>query len=96
MRSRRQFTNEFKLKVINEIETGKTAAQVAREYQINENLISRWKTEYRKNPTKAFSGNGNTCKEEAKVAELERMVGRLTMENEFLKKVLTQMRGAEK
>lgn len=96
MQKRRQFTKEFKLKVINEIDAGKSTAQICREYQLSDNLISRWKSEYRGNPGNAFSGSGNTYKEEAKVAELERMVGKLTMENEFLKKVLARMRGAGK
>jgi len=33
---RRAFTGEFKLKVIREVEAGKSQAQVAREYQITE------------------------------------------------------------
>jgi len=95
MLSRRKFTRDFKLRVINEIEAGKTAAQVAREYQVSNNLISYWRREYRKDPDKAFSGNGNTYTYEGRIAELERMVGRLTMENDLLKKVLAQQRGVE-
>ena len=37
------FTREFKLKVIREVEAGKSQAQVAREYQITENTISKWR-----------------------------------------------------
>ena len=33
---RRTFTREFKLKVIREVEAGKSQAQVAREYQLTE------------------------------------------------------------
>lgn len=92
--SRRNFTKEFKIQVLNEIDSGKSVAQVAREYQISDNVIHRWRKEYRGSPAGAFSGSGNTCKEEAKIANLERMVGKLAMENEFLKKVLNQLRGA--
>ena len=93
MSGRRKFNKEFKLKVVNEIEAGKTAAQVAREYRVGNNLIYRWHKEYRFNPDNAFSGNGNASSYEAKIAELERMIGRLTMENELLKKVLARMKG---
>lgn len=51
-------------------------------------MISRWKLEYRKNPESAFNGNGNIYKEVAKNQELERLVGKLYAENEFLKKAL--------
>jgi len=40
---RRTFTREFKLKVIREVEAGKTQAQVAREYQITENISNHRK-----------------------------------------------------
>jgi len=89
-KSRRKFTKEFKVQVLNEIAAGKTIAQAAREYNIHETLISKWRTEYEKNPESAFSGNGNIASAEAKIAELERMVGRLTMENDLLKKVLNR------
>lgn len=92
--NRRKFSKEFKLQVINEVDAGKTQAQAAREYQISDNLICKWRQEYLKDPSRAFSGNGNTYKEEARIAQLERMVGKLTMENDFLKKVLAQLRGA--
>jgi hypothetical protein len=39
----------------------------------------------------AFSGNGSSVKSETRVAELERMVGQLTMENALLKKALLQL-----
>jgi len=85
---RRRFTRDFKLQVIREIETGKSIAQAAREHEIHPNLISRWRSLRDKYSEQAFSGNGNTYKLEARLAELERMVGRLTMENDFLKKAL--------
>ena len=38
---RRIFTREFKLQVIREVEAGKTQAQVARDYQLSDNTISK-------------------------------------------------------
>jgi transposase-like protein len=43
---RRTFTREFKLKVIREVEAGKSQAQVARGYQITENRISKWRRQH--------------------------------------------------
>lgn len=88
---RRVFTRDFKLQVIREIEAGKSQAAAAREYQITANTISKWRQRHRKYKDRAFAGNGNAYTEEARIAELERMVGRLTMENDFLKKVLASL-----
>lgn len=88
---RRQFTKEFKLQVIREIEAGKSHTEVARAHQLNLNTITRWRKQHRQYKDQAFAGNGHAYTEPARVAELERMVGRLTMENDFLKKVLTTL-----
>jgi transposase len=86
--TRRRHTREFKISLIRELESGKNLAQLSRENNIHPTMISRWRLEYRKNPESAFSGNGNTYKEAAKNQELERLVGKLYAENEFLKKAL--------
>ncbi len=86
--TRRRHTREFKISLIRELESGKNLAQLSRENNIHPTMISRWRLEYRKNPGSAFSGHGNTYKEAAKNQELERLVGKLYAENEFLKKAL--------
>jgi transposase len=88
---RRTFTREFKLQVIREIEAGKIQAQVAREYQVSDNTISKWRRQLRQYKDRAFAGRGHAYTDEARVNELERMVGRLTMENDFLKKLLQKL-----
>lgn len=86
---RRQYTRDFKIGVVREVESGKPLAQVSRENGINPSLIVKWRKQYFDDPENAFRGNGKTYKENARIAELERMVGRLYAENEFLKKALT-------
>ena len=90
-RRRRTFKREFKIKVLREIENGKSQAQVCREYDLHPVSVAKWKKEYKKYPDTAFKGSGNLYKEDAKVAELERLVGRLYAENEFLKKALNTL-----
>ncbi len=87
--ARRRHTREFKISIIRELESGKNLTQLSRENNIHPTMISRWRLEYRRNPESAFSGNGNTYKESAKNHELERLVGKLYAENEFLKKALS-------
>lgn len=88
--SRRKFTRKFKLQVLTEIAAGKSVAQASREHNISDGMIARWRKQYEKNPDGAFQGNGNISTYEARIAELERMVGRLTMENDLLKKALNR------
>ena len=85
-KTRRRYDRDFKISVIAELEGGKTSAQIAREYGIHPGLPSRWRDELAENPEKAFSGNGNMYKYEARIADLERLLGQAHAENELLKK----------
>jgi|SRR5499433_366777 len=86
--SRRVFTREFKVAAVKELESGKPLAYVARRLEINPNVLHRWRREFQEQPTKAFSGRGKRMLVESREAELERKIGQLTMENDFLKKLL--------
>lgn len=88
---RRKFSRDFKLQVVREVEAGKAQAQIAREHEISQHLISRWCRQHRRYKERAFSGQGRAHTDEARIANLERMVGRLTMENDLLKKVLQKL-----
>ena len=90
---RRSFTRDFKQQVVREVEAGKSLAQAAREFEVLPQSICRWRAEVRRYAERAFAGNGHTYKDEARQAELERMVGRLTMENDLLKKALLRLEG---
>jgi len=88
---RRQFTREFKLQVVREIEAGKVLAQAAREHQLHPALIAKWRKDHLAYAERAFAGKGNHYKEEARLGELERLVGQLTLENALLKKALLRL-----
>ena len=78
---RRRLTREFKLQVVRELEAGKTPAQAARESQVHPTVLVRWRQEPLQSAERAFTGNGRLLKDEARIAELERLLGQLTMEN---------------
>jgi transposase len=88
---RRLFSREFKLQVLREIEAGKSVAQASREHQLHPTLVSKWQKQHSQYAAQAFSGNGNAYKDETRVADLERMIGQLTMENALLKKALLRL-----
>jgi len=84
--SRRRFDREFKISIVAELESGKPLAQIAREHNIHPSLPSRWRIELAENPENAFSGNGNRYKDQARIAELERLLGQAHAEIDLLKK----------
>jgi transposase InsO family protein len=42
-KTRRQFSKEFKLQVIRELEAGKSLAQASREHQVHPNMLRKWR-----------------------------------------------------
>jgi transposase-like protein len=74
-----------------ELLTGhKTVAQICRERNITDKLLYDWKRAFGERAASIFeTGPAATSEVHARIADLERMVGRLTMENEILKKAGT-------
>ena len=85
---RRKFTPQFKVKVVLELLSGvKTPAQVCRQYSIRDSLLYKWRREFLERAPVVLEEKGNPVGEYgARIAELERMVGKLTMELEATKK----------
>jgi len=87
MTKRRRFTPEFKAQVVLEELTGlKTKAEVCREYRLKPEVFSRWRAEFLERAPEIFATRPSRGDEQERIAELERMVGRLTMELEVAKK----------
>ena len=88
MAERRKFSETFKRQVIEELLSQSSGlAQLSRRYDISSGLILHWKKRYEEGGL--VEGPSQTEKELlARNAELERMVGRLTMENDLLKKAV--------
>lgn len=89
MGKRRTFTPDFKLEAVLDMVRGeKTIAQICRERDITESLLYTWRDAFFERAPTIFAdqrSNGNDPQAE-RIAELERMVGKLTMEIEVLKK----------
>jgi transposase len=87
MVQRRTFSAEFKTKVVLELIAGKKSlTEASREYQIKDTLLSRWKQEFLERAGEVFEQPKDIQEKDARIAELERMVGRLTMQVELSKK----------
>ena len=64
MKTKRRFTREFKLSILNEI-AHKSVAEVCKEHEILPTLVYKWRKDYQSDSKHAFSGNGKLWKEEA-------------------------------
>jgi len=91
--AQRKFTREFKLTALRQLAAGKSFAQLARELELHENVLRRWQREYYEQPSRAFMGKGQGRLRVGfdREAELERKIGQLTLENDFLKKALQRL-----
>ena len=89
--SRRQFTREFKLAALQRLEAGASVAEVARAFEVNPNVLHRWRREFRQGPGNAFPGLGQRRWEESRLAQLERKIGQQALEIDFLKGCLQRI-----
>lgn len=89
---RRVFSREFKLQVLQELDAGKSLAEVGRQYQVQAGTIVGWRKQQERYQDQSFAGSGHAYTTEAKVAELERIIGQLTVENALLKKALSRLK----
>jgi transposase len=92
---RRNHTREFKLQCCRQVATGqKRPAQLCREHNLSESVLLRWRKEYEACGEAAFTEQQPSENEalEARIAELERFCGQLSLENQILKKSLKRMR----
>lgn len=88
MAERRKFTAEFKAKVVLELISGeKGLMQASREYDIKDSVLSRWKQEFLERAPQLFETAKNSDPKADRIAELERMVGRLALQLDMAKKV---------
>ena len=87
MSKRRTFTPDFKAQVVLEELTGvKSKAEICREHLLKPQILSRWRAEFLDRAAEIFATKPNRGDEQERIAELERMVGRLTMQLEAAKK----------
>jgi transposase len=88
--TRRKHSDSFKTEVVLEaLKERKTLSELALEYQLSPAQISSWKSEFLLNASSAFSGKRKGIDPKEEVTEaLYNQIGRLKMENEWLKKKL--------
>jgi transposase len=97
----RKYTAAFKFEVVQQLQSGeKRLAQICREHDLDPGMVRDWRTQVEKRGTDAFPRSlgeappsltaslTTLAAAEARIGELERLVGQLALENDFLKKAL--------
>ena len=89
-RKRRNHSAAFKAKMaLAALKGDKTLAQLSSEYDVHVNQIQSWRKQLKENMVSLFESGAEKRKEwEAEVTALRAKIGQLTMENDFLAKVL--------
>ena len=85
---RRKFTSEFRAQVVLEVISGKLSVpQAASKYKIKDSAIYEWRKAVLERLPLLFEMKPPEQEGQERIAELERLIGQLTVENEALKKV---------
>jgi len=96
VKARRKFSEDFKLKIVKEYESGvSSVGELKKLYDIRENVIYRWIYKYSKYNKKSIKvvefkdSQMSKLKEmEGRIADLERALGRKQMNIDFLEKMI--------
>ena len=96
--ARSVYSRDLKIAAMRALDAGSTAGEIARKYQLSPKLLERWRGDWRAKGESAFPGIGRrgaalpALDDARRIADLERKIGQLTMENDFLKKALQHFR----
>ena len=89
---RRKWSNEQRLSIIKELESGVNINEVCRKYNIHAQMVYKWKKRFESGGVAGLGKEGEVVPKSAyaaalkKIDELERALGRKTLENDILKK----------
>ena len=94
---------EFKAKVVMQVISGeKTLNDVAAEYDLNPNLVRKWRSKFEQEAYRAFSATEDDRARERELAEhreevddLYRMIGQLTAERDCLQRSVLKRYGVD-
>jgi transposase len=91
---RRKHSSSFKAQVALEAIKGEmTIAQIAAKYEVHPGQVQVWKADALEKFASLFEqGSSKAASEEGQIAALERKVGQLAIENDFLKKSWASIR----
>jgi len=91
-KKRRKFTSAFKARVaIEALKERETLAELSKRFEVHPNMISKWKQEFLERSAEVFEKKGQEKDQEKDLEDLYTKIGKLEMENDFLKKNLKKI-----
>src|SRR5260370_35662587 len=95
--ARRIYSRELKIAAMQEIDSGRTIGEVARQLELSPHLLDRWRGEWRARGDLSFPGIGRrgvppALTELQRIADLGPKIGQLPVENDFLNNALRPFR----
>lgn len=86
---KRKHSKDFKIMISELLISGQSARVVAADYDLNENLIRKWRKQY-ESEREAFTGSGrpSLTPEEKRIKSLEKKLKDVSMERDILKKAI--------
>lgn len=91
MKTRKTYDKEFKLMVVELLETGKSSSEIGRELGLGHDTATKWKKQLEKQGDLSFPGNGkkNLTKQDQEIVELKKRLYEAEMERDILKKAVS-------
>lgn len=87
--TRRRFDKEFKMETARlMVEKGRKASELARDLDIHENVLRKWRQQYLEDTQHAFPGKGHLKPEEEEIKRLKKRLTDVEEERDILKKAL--------
>ena len=71
----------------------RTIAEIARQYQVSPNMITRWKQEFLEKAPAVFETPSAENNKDKKISEMEKLIGKQTIEIDMLKNFLGHYAG---
>jgi transposase len=103
----RVFKVEFRIAVAKRILNGESVSSLSSQYKIKRSVLYRWRDAYREKGTAGFGqprgprpgAKGNAMAKpsttaEERIVELERRLGRMALENDFLRRAFRRVKEA--
>lgn len=84
---KKKYSGDTKFKVVMRLIKGEAnKIELAREIGCYPTLINRWTEQFLEQASRIFESGKENSEKDRKIEELERIIGKLTVQNEFLKK----------
>ncbi len=84
----KNYDNDFKVMIVELLESGLKVKEVSDEYNLNDGIIRRWRREY-KAKSGDFSKKRELSEQEQELKRLKKELKNVTMERDILKKAVS-------